>query len=82
LRLITHGGVQALKHASFPAAGASPVTTLHSGTGLFASILGALHHTRRIQSRRVLRQYRHLMSHGDQRTAFPQLLENREYADQ
>jgi hypothetical protein len=71
-----------LKDASFPAAGASPVTIFHFGTGLFASILGALHHTRRIQSRRVLRQYRHLMFHGDQRTAFPQLLEDRENANQ
>jgi hypothetical protein len=57
-----------LKHTSFPAAGATPATPHISGTRLFASILGALHETRRIQSRRILRQYRHLISHGDQRT--------------
>jgi hypothetical protein len=53
------------------------------GTGIFASILGALHHTRRIQSRRILTQHRHLISNGDQRTAlFQPDLEGRENADQ
>jgi hypothetical protein len=72
-----------LKHASFPAAGARPATPLTWGTGLFASILAALHHSRRIQSRRVLRQYSHLIFHGDRRTALSQPnLEHRENVDQ
>jgi hypothetical protein len=64
-----------LKHVSFPAAGVTPVTTIPSvrkPKSLFATILAALHHTRRIQAHRVLRQYRHLLPDGDQRTALSQ----------
>jgi hypothetical protein len=51
--------------------------------GFFASILAALHHSRRMQSLRVLREYRHLISEGDQRTAPSQPnLEHRENVDQ
>jgi hypothetical protein len=67
-----------LKHASFPAA-ATPAATISSGSrsssstsksifaSIFASILDALHHSRRIQARRVLNQYRHLISDDDPR---------------
>jgi hypothetical protein len=37
---------------------------------ILASFLAALHHSRRIQARRVLRQYRHLIDQSDQRIAF------------
>ena len=69
-----------LKHASFPAA-ATSAATISSGSissssrsksffaPIFASILGALHHSRRIQSRRVLNRYRHLIPDFDQRQA-------------
>ena len=75
-----------MKHASFPAAGTTAVTVIPLGDkpkSLFASLLDALHHSRRIQAQCVLRQYRHLMSHGDQRRAIPQTnLENRDHVDQ
>jgi hypothetical protein len=50
----------------------------------FASLIAALHHSRRVQARRTLRQYRHLIDHGDQRTACnlqPNLSE-RDHVDQ
>jgi hypothetical protein len=37
----------------------SPGSTLH---GLFASILGALHRSRRLQAQRIKRQHRHLIA--------------------
>jgi len=81
-----NSGVSSLKHASFPAAGITPVTAIPLGNkpkSFFASLLGALHDSRRLQARRVLRQYHHLISHGDQRSALPQSnLENRDHVDQ
>ncbi len=75
-----------MKHAAFPTAGATPVTAVPFGDkpkSLFASLLDALHDSRRIQARRVIAQYRDLISHGDQRTAFPPTnLENRDHVDQ
>jgi hypothetical protein len=62
-----------MTYASLPSAGLRPARTISFGgkpKSLLASFLAALHHSRRIQSRRVLRQYRHLIDHGDQRTAF------------
>jgi hypothetical protein len=61
-----------MKHISFPAAGLMPVTIIPFGKrrkGLFASIPGALHHTRRIQARRVIKQYQHLIDRAEQRRA-------------
>jgi len=65
-----------LKYASFPSAGIKPVRTATFGgkrkslfASFFASFIAALHHSRRIQARRTLRQYRHLIDQGDQRTA-------------
>jgi hypothetical protein len=65
-----------LRHASFPSAGIKPVRTASFGgkrnslfASFFASFIAALHHSRRIQSRRFLRQYRYLIDQGDQRTA-------------
>jgi hypothetical protein len=65
-----------LKHASIPSAGIKPVRTAVFGgkrkslfTSFFASFIATLHHSRRIQARRTLRQYRHLIDQGDQRTA-------------
>jgi hypothetical protein len=75
---ISKSGVSMLKHASFSAA-AAPAATISSGStssgstskgifaSIFASVLDALHHSRRVQSRRVLNQYRHLMSCDDPR---------------
>jgi hypothetical protein len=36
---------------------------------LLVSLIAVLHHSRRIQARRTLRQYRHLIDQGDQPTA-------------
>jgi hypothetical protein len=65
-----------LRYASIPSAGVRPARTAAFGgkrkslfMSFFASIVAALHHSRRIQSRRTLRQYRHLIDRGDQRTA-------------
>ena len=65
-----------LKYASFPSAVIKPVRTAAFGgkrknlfSSFFASFIAALHHSRRIQARRTLRQYRHLIDQGDQRTA-------------
>ena len=77
-----------MTQASYPADGietARPVISIRPSRrmSLFALVLDALHHSRRIQSRRVLQQYRHLISHGDQRTALAQPnLEDRDHVDQ
>ncbi len=77
-----------MTHASYPAGGietAQPAISIRPSrrSGIFAFVLDALHHSRRIQSRRVLQQYRHLISHGDQRTALTQPnLEDRDHVDQ
>jgi hypothetical protein len=67
---------ETLRYASFPSAGIKPARTASFGgkrkglfASLFASFIAALHHSRRVQSRRLLRQYRHLIDQGDQRTA-------------
>jgi hypothetical protein len=80
-----------LRYASFPPAGIRPArTAAFSGkrkslfASFFASLIATLHHSRRIQARRTLRQYRHLIDQGDQRTAcnlHPNLKE-RDHVDQ
>jgi len=58
-------GVSTLKHASFPAAEIAAATKISSNSapkGIFAAFLEALHYSRRIQARRVLHQYGHLIS--------------------
>jgi hypothetical protein len=48
-----------------PAAEIAAATKISSGSaqnGIFASVLAALHGSRRIQARRVLHQYAHLIS--------------------
>jgi hypothetical protein len=47
-------------------------------------LIAALHHSRRIQARRTLRQYRHLIDQGDQRTAcnLQPNLKERDHVDQ
>jgi hypothetical protein len=79
--------IATLRYASFPSAGVRPARTASFGgkrKSLFAAFLAALHHSRRIQSRRVLRQYRHLIDQGDERTAFNSQsnLEDRQHVDQ
>jgi hypothetical protein len=65
-----------LRYASLPTAGVRPARTAAFGgkrkslfASFFASLIAALHHSRRIQARRTLRQYRHLIDQGHQRTA-------------
>src|ERR1700744_1216069 len=65
-----------LRYASLPSAGLKPARIATFGgkrksifASFFASLIAALHHSRRVQSRRFLRQYRHLIDQGDQRTA-------------
>jgi hypothetical protein len=59
-----------MKRISLPAMGVMPVTLVQFGRrrkGLFASILGAIHYSRRLQARRVLKQYQHLIDRADRR---------------
>ncbi|HTC98592.1 MAG TPA: hypothetical protein VK734_12755 [Bradyrhizobium sp.] len=65
-----------MKYASLPSVGVRPARTAAFGgkrkslfTSFFASFIAVLHHSRRIQARRTLRQYRHLIDQGDQRAA-------------
>jgi hypothetical protein len=65
-----------LKYASLPSAGVRPARTAAFGgkrkslfASFFTSLIAVLHHSRHIQARRTLRQYRHLIDQGDQRTA-------------
>jgi hypothetical protein len=63
-----------LKHASFPAAEIKSATIIffpERRRGFFARFLNALHHSRRMQARRVLGQYRHLIDRAGQRAAGP-----------
>jgi hypothetical protein len=75
-----------LKHASFPAAAVTPAATISSGSrpkSIFASLLDALHHSRRVQTRRVLTQYGHLVSPHDPRQTLDLLnLEGSEHVGQ
>ena len=57
-----------MKHISLSVTGVMPVTLIRfrrGRKGLFATILGAIHYSRRIQARRVLRQYQHLIDRAD-----------------
>jgi hypothetical protein len=62
-----------VKHASFRAAEIRTATIVRfprkKRKGFFASILGALQYSRHMQARRVLGQYRHLISDADPRSA-------------
>jgi hypothetical protein len=65
-----------LSYASFSSAGIRPARTASFGgkrkslfMSFFASFVATLHHSRRIQSRHTLRQYRHLIDQDDQRAA-------------
>ena len=76
-----------MKHVSIPTAGVTPAISTplvqKPKRGFFASILAALHHSRRLQARRVLRQHRELISRCEQRTAFlSPNPENRGHVDQ
>jgi len=54
-----------LKHASFPAAETRSATIISfpwKRKNLFARVLDAMHQSRRNQARRIVRQYRHLIS--------------------
>ncbi|GIQ77710.1 hypothetical protein BraRD5C2_61600 [Bradyrhizobium sp. RD5-C2] len=57
-----------MKHISLPVAGVMPVTPIQfrrRRKGLFAAIVGAIHYSRRVQARRVLKQYQHLIDRAD-----------------
>jgi hypothetical protein len=64
-----------MRQALHPATGAPSSASIISRhvsklTGiLFASIIGALHQSRRHQTRRILRQYRHLLARAPEREA-------------
>jgi len=52
-----------MRHASFPVTRSSvpaPFRERRGQRGLFASILGALHRSRRLQAQRILQRYRYL----------------------
>jgi hypothetical protein len=80
-----------LRYASFPSAGVRPARTVSFGgkrknlfASFFALLIAALHHSRRMQSRRTLRQYRHLIDQGGQRAAchLQPSLKERDHVDQ
>jgi hypothetical protein len=57
-----------VKHESFSAAQVRSATVISfpwKRKGLFARMLDAMHQSRRIQARRVVRRYRHLISQDD-----------------
>ena len=72
-----------MRHASYPypaAATASREAAARgqkaSRRGIFASIVEALHDSRRLQARRILRQYRHLIvqpEEGSPHTLIPNI---------
>jgi len=58
-----------MRHASFSTGIGSSAPAISNRTtrrkGLFASLLEALHHSRRLQARRIIRQYRHLLASSE-----------------
>jgi hypothetical protein len=66
-------GVSSVRHASYPAAGLLSPSVLISRASkrrrLFAALLAALHRSRQLQTRRVLRQYQYLIAQAEQREA-------------
>ena len=59
-----------MKHMLFSMASATHVTVIPAGKrrkGLFASLLGVLKHSRRLQARRVINRNRHLIDSANQR---------------
>jgi hypothetical protein len=71
---IFNAGVSTLKHASFPAAELKSATIIffpERRKGFFARLLDALRHSRHMQARRVLGQYRHLIDRAGRRAAGP-----------
>lgn len=61
-----------MKHASFPAVEIKSATIIsfpEKRKSFFARFLEALHHSRHMQARRVLGQYRHLIDRSEQRGA-------------
>jgi hypothetical protein len=79
----TRCGVSTMRHASYHIAETvSPEPVLHrQKTGqssifgsIFARVLAALHHSRRLQAQRVLRQYQHLI--GDPKEFSKQISQN------
>jgi hypothetical protein len=79
-----------LIYASFPSAGVRPARAAAFGSkrkgpfaSFFGSLISTLHHSRRIQARRTLRQCRHLIDQGDQHTACNlQPVKERDHVDQ
>jgi hypothetical protein len=64
-----------MKHPSLTMAGVALALSQYLAErpkGLFASFIEALHHSRRIQARRILQQNRHLMSSATHRDSFDQ----------
>ena len=69
---ISNAGVSTLKHASFPAAETRSATIIsfpEKRKGFFARFLDTLRHSRQMQARRVLGQYRHLIDRTEARSA-------------
>jgi hypothetical protein len=65
-----------MRHASYPNTGIDSSTPTFSVQSprrkrLFAALLEALHHSRRLQARHVIRQYRHLIPDAEPREADP-----------
>jgi hypothetical protein len=64
---VNNCGVSTMRHASFFSTNIGSSTPASSQTrptrkSLFASLLEALHHSRRLQAQRVLAQHRHLIA--------------------
>jgi hypothetical protein len=66
-----------MRHASYPAAGLAASESAFSGPktkrrSFFASLIAALHHSRRLEAQRVLRRYQHLVPHPEEGGEIPQ----------
>jgi hypothetical protein len=66
-----------MRHAqSVPAEPISVASTFSNHQGrwkIFAAIINALHHSRRLQAERIIRQYRHLLARSERGDSKPNI---------
>jgi hypothetical protein len=64
-----------MRHALFSTSIDSSTPVISNRTarrkGVFALVLEALHHSRRLQAERIIRQYRHLLASSEPRDSKP-----------
>jgi hypothetical protein len=66
-----------MRHTQSVSAEPIPVASAFSnhqgGWKIFAAIIDALHHSRRLQAERIIRQYRHLLASSDPHDSKPNI---------